>query len=67
MNNDANFFTGYEPNTTGGPEDLGRDFDLAGAAGRAARTGSVFGGIDQGAAPTQMARAGNEPRTHVQS
>ena len=54
MNNDANPFAGYEPKTTAGPEDLGGDFDLAGAAGRAARTGSVFGGSDQGAASTQF-------------
>ena len=50
MNDDANPFAGYEPNTTGGPEDLEGDFDLAGAAGRAARTG----GSDQGAATTQF-------------
>ena len=43
MNTDADPFAGYEPNTTGGTEDLGGGFDLAGAAGRAARTGSVFG------------------------
>ena len=45
MNTDANFFAGYEPNTSGRTEDLGGNFDLAGAAGRAARTGSVFGAI----------------------
>ena len=39
---------------TGGPEDPARDFDLAGAVGRAARTGSVFGGSDRGAASTQF-------------
>ena len=54
MNFDANPFAGYEPNTTGGTEDLGSDFDLAGAAGRAARTGSVFGGSDQGTASSQF-------------
>ena len=43
MNNDANPFADDEPKTTAGPEDRGDDFDLAGAAGRAARTGSVFG------------------------
>ena len=47
-------FAGCEPNTTAGPEDFGGDFDLAGAAGRAARTGSVFGGSDQEAASTQF-------------
>ena len=54
MNTDANPFGGYEPNTTGGTEDLVGDFDLAGAAGRAARTGSVFGGSDQGTASSQF-------------
>ena len=44
MNSDVNPFLGYESNATGGTEDLGGDFDLAGAAGRDARTGSVFGG-----------------------
>ena len=50
-NTDANPFVGYEPIATGGIEDLGGDFDLAGAAGRAPRTGSVFGGSDQGRPP----------------
>ena len=50
MNTDANPFAGYEPNTTDGTEDLGGDFDLAGAA----RTGSVFGGSDQGTASSQF-------------
>ena len=54
MNTDANPFAGDEPNTTGVAEDLGGDFDLAGAAGRAARTGSVFGGSDQGTASSQF-------------
>ena len=31
MNTDANPFAGDEPNTTGVAEDLGGDFDLAGA------------------------------------
>ena len=31
MNTDADPFAGYEPHTTGGTEDLGGDFDLAGA------------------------------------
>ena len=39
MNSVANPFAGFEPNTTAGPEDLGSDFDLAGAAEKAARTG----------------------------
>ena len=52
MNTDDNPFAGYEPNTTGGTEDLGGDF--AGAAGRAARTGSVFGGSDQVTASSQF-------------
>ena len=54
MNTDANPFADYEPNTTGGTEDPGGDIDLAGAAGRAARTGSVFGGSDQGIASSQF-------------
>ena len=54
MNTEPNPFAGYEPNTTGGTEDLEGDFDLAGAAGRAARTGSVFGGSDQGTASPQF-------------
>ena len=54
MNNDANPFAVYEPNTAAGPEDLGNTFDLARAAERAARTGSVFGGSDPGAASTQF-------------
>ena len=54
MNTDADPFASYEPNTTGGTEDLGGDFDLAGAAGRAARTRSVFGGSDQGTASSQV-------------
>ena len=54
MNNDPNPFAGYEPNATGELEDLGGDFDLAGAAG----TGSVLGGSDQGAAPTQFPHHG---------
>ena len=54
MNFDANPFACYEPNTTGGTEDRGGDFDLAGAAGRAARTGSVFGGSGQGTASSQF-------------
>ena len=41
-------------NATAGPEDLGGDVDLAGAAGRGARTGSVFEGSDQGAESTQF-------------
>ena len=49
-NNDANPFAGYEPNAAAGQEDLGGDFNLAGAAGRATRTGSVFGRSDDGAA-----------------
>ena len=47
LSNDANPFAGYEPNTAADQEDPGGDFNLAGAAGRAARTGSVFGGCDQ--------------------
>ena len=54
MNFDANPFAGYERNTTGGTEDLGGDSDLAEAAGRAARIGSVFGGSDQGTAASQF-------------
>ena len=50
----TNPFSNYEPNATGGPEDPRGDPDLAGAAGRAARTGSVFGGSDQGAASAQF-------------
>ena len=50
MNNDANPVTCYEPNAAAGQGNLGSDFTLAGAAERAARTGSVFGGSDQGAA-----------------
>ena len=48
MNNDSNPFAGYEPNAAADQEDPGGDFNLAGAAGRAARTGSVFGESDQG-------------------
>ena len=48
MNNDGNPFGGYEPNAAAGQHDPGGDFNLAGGAGRAARTGSVFGGSDQG-------------------
>ena len=40
MNNDAHPFAGYEPNAAAEQEDLGGDFNLAGAAERAARTGS---------------------------
>ena len=59
MNNDANTFAGYEPNPIGGPDDLGCDFDLAGAAGRAARTWERSrSGIN--AVSTTMAMAGNE-------
>ena len=47
MNNDANPFAGFEPNAAAGQEDPGGDFNLAGAARRAARTGSVFGGSAQ--------------------
>ena len=47
MNNDGNPFAGYEPNAAAGQEDPGGDFSLAGAARRAARTGSVFGGSYQ--------------------
>ena len=54
MNTDADPFAGYEPNTNGGTEDLGASFDLAGAAGRAAGTGSVFGGSDQETASSQF-------------
>ena len=46
LNDDANSFARYEPNTTDGPEDHG-------AAWRAARTGSVCGASDQGAVSTQ--------------
>ena len=53
MNNDANPFAGYEPNAAAG-EDLGGDLNLAGAAGRDARTGSVLGRSDQGAAPAAL-------------
>ena len=38
----------YEPNAAAGKDDI----NLAGAAARAARTGSVFEGSDQGAAST---------------
>ena len=48
MNNDSNPFAGYEPNAAAGQEDPEGDFNLAGAAERAARTGSVFGESDQG-------------------
>ena len=48
MNNDGNTFAGYERNEAAGQEDPRGDFNLAGAAGRAARTQSVFGGSDQG-------------------
>ena len=70
MNNDANPFAACEPNTTAGQEDLGGDFDLAGAAARVARTASVFGGSDQGAAntavSTTMAKAwSRSSRAHV--
>ena len=55
MNIDTDPFAGSESNTTGGTEDLGGGFDLAGAAaGRAARTGSVFGESDQGTASSQF-------------
>ena len=37
MNNDSNLFAGYEPNAAAGQEDPEGDFNLAGAAGRAAR------------------------------
>ena len=50
MNNDANPCAGFEPSAAAGQEDLRGDFSLAGAGGRAARSGSVFGGGDQGAA-----------------
>ena len=49
-NNDAKPLAGYEPSAAAGQEDLGGDFNLAGTAGRAARTGCVYGGSDQGAA-----------------
>ena len=39
------------PKAAAGQADLARDFDLAEAAGRTSRTGSVFGGSEQGAAP----------------
>ena len=42
MNNDSNPFAVYEPNAAASREDPGGDFNLAGAARRAARTGSVF-------------------------
>ena len=51
MSNNATHFAGYEPKTTGGPENLGGDF---GAAEGGARTGSAFSGSAQGAAPTQF-------------
>ena len=55
MNFDDNRFAGCEPNTSGGTEDLGGDFDLAGAAGRAVRTGrSVFGRSGQETAASQF-------------
>ena len=64
MNNDANHFAVNETNTAAGPEDLGSDFDLAGAAERAAgnwmcvwRERSRCG---VNAVPTTVARAGNE-------
>ena len=60
MNTDANPFAGYESNATGGTEDLGGDFNLAGAAGTAARTVSVFGGSDQGTASSQFPRPGQD-------
>ena len=46
----ANPFAGYEPSAAAGQEDLKGDFNLAGAADGATRTGSVFGRSDQGAA-----------------
>ena len=71
MNTDADPFASYEPNTTGGTEDLGGDFDLAGVAGRAARPGSGLRKRSRDSiitSPTAMARSGDEPtRTHVQS
>ena len=51
MNTDSNPFAGDEPKAAARLADLARDFDLAEAAGGASRTGSVFGGSDQGAAP----------------
>ena len=55
MNFDDNRFAGCEPNTSGGTEDLGGDFDLAGAAGRAVRTGrSMFGRSGQETAASQF-------------
>ena len=54
MNTHAEPFARYEPNTIDGTEDFGGVFDLAGAAGRAARTASVFGGSDQGTASSQF-------------
>ena len=60
MSGDAKPFAGYEPNTTGGATNLGGDVDLAGAAGRAAKARSVFGGSDINAVSTTVARAGNE-------
>ena len=50
-----------------GQEDPGSDFNLAGAAGRAARTGSVFGGSDQGttAFPPPWPGLGLNPQTDI--
>ena len=42
MSNHAYPFAGYEPNAAAGQQDLGGDFNLAGATGRAARNGSVW-------------------------
>ena len=72
MNTDANPFAGHEPNAAGGTEDLGCDFDLSGAARRAARTGCVFWRKRSRDSiitiPTAMTRTGDEPtRTPVQS
>ena len=53
MNTDVNPFAGYELNQTGGTVDLEDDFDPAGAAGRAARNGSVLAGSDQATASAQ--------------
>ena len=71
MNTDADPFAGYEPNTTGGTEDLGGGFDLAVAAGRVARTRCVFVESDQRTAlsqfPPPWPGLGSEStRNHVQ-
>ena len=71
MNTGADPFAGYEPNTTGGTEDLGGGFDLTEAAGRAARTGCVFGESDQRTASSQFpppwpGLGSESTRNHVQ-